>query len=154
MEPVLKRALQGRPALNLTGPTGLHAGHGRHGAPQRAPTVARAGMPTKSPQQDAARPDQGSDYEIVCGMVMGVLVGGDDGVGGGIHAKRDVRLITAPIEGEREVVGLCLLSTSSGPETAKVDEGNLVPPMQDLQIFGFVVWEWCVLEGKDLGQLP
>src|SRR3954470_3440678 len=47
MEPVLKRALQGRPALNLTGPTGLHAGHGRHGAPQRAPTVARAGMPTK-----------------------------------------------------------------------------------------------------------
>src|SRR4051794_35060978 len=87
-------------------------------------------MPTKSPQQDAARPDQGSDYEIVCGMVMGVLVGGDDGVGEAIHAMRDVRLITAPIEGEREVVGLCLLSTSYGPETAKVNEGNLVSPMQ------------------------
>src|SRR3954451_4806367 len=96
-------------------------------------------MSPKSPQQDAARPDQGSDYEIVCGMVMGVLVGGDDGVGGAIHAKRVVRVITAPIEGERELVGLCLLSTSSGRETAKVDEGNLVTPMQDFQIIGIVV---------------
>src|SRR3954452_6787079 len=112
-------------------------------------------MSPKSPQQDAARPDQGSDYEIVCGMVMDVLVGGDDGVGGAIHAKRVVRVITAPIEGEREVVGLYLLSTSYGPETAKVDEGNLVPPMQDFRIFGIVVWG-CALEvyREDLGQLP